>query len=369
VTSVRTQPQRPDRIPVGAAVIDCDVHIAPASPEVLFPHLSAHWREVMSTTQFRGPTDTAYPPGAATSVRPDLDDGDAPPGSSLEQVVRSVLDPWQSEIAVLTCLYAVESVHNPDAAAALAAAVNDWQVAEWLDRDPRLRGSLVVPSAIPSLAAAEIDRIGGHPQFVQVLLPVRSLMPYGNRNHLPTFDAADRAGLAVALHFGGASGNPPTATGWPTRYIEEYVDMASVFQSQLMNVIAEGVFDRHPDLRMVMVESGFAWLPTFLWRFDRLWRGLRREIPWTRRKPSDYVRDHVRFTLQPMDGPSDPAAFGRLLDQMGSDELLMFSTDYPHHQYDTPDDALPPGLEGDALGRILAENARAFYRLGGGADA
>ena len=65
-----------------------------------------------------------------------------------------MLDPWQTEIAILTCLYAVESVHNPDAAAALAAAVNDWQVAEWLDRDARLRGSLVVPSAIPSIAVS-----------------------------------------------------------------------------------------------------------------------------------------------------------------------------------------------------------------------
>ena len=105
---------------------------------------------------------------------------------------------------------------------------------------------MVVPSAVPALAAAEIDRVGGDPRFVQVLLPVRSLMPYGNRNHLPTFEAAVRNDLAVALHFGGASGNPPTSTGWPTRYIEEYVDMASVFQSQLMNLIAEGVFDRHP---------------------------------------------------------------------------------------------------------------------------
>ena len=94
-------------------------------------------------------------------MRPDLGGDGAPPGSTLEQVIGSVLDPWQTEIAILTCLYAVESVHNPDAAAALAAAVNDWQVAEWLDRDARLRGSLVVPSAIPSLAAAEIDRVGG----------------------------------------------------------------------------------------------------------------------------------------------------------------------------------------------------------------
>jgi predicted TIM-barrel fold metal-dependent hydrolase len=360
--------ERPARI-AGMAVIDCDVHIAPASPEALFPYLPDYWQEVLSTTQFRGPTDTAYPPGAAISVRPELaGDGD-PPGSSLELVQRQALDPWDVEAALLTPFYAVESVHNPDAAAVLSAAVNDWQRREWLDRDPRLRGSVVVPSALPALAAAEIDRVGGDGRFVQVLLPVRSLMPYGNRNHLPTFEAAVRNGLAVALHFGGASGNPPTSTGWPTRYIEEYVDMAAVFQSQLMNMIAEGLFERFRELRVVLTESGFAWLPAFLWRFDRLWRGLHREIPWTARSPSQVVRDQVRMTLQPVDGPADGRAFAQLLDLLGSDELLLFSTDYPHRQFDDPQDAVPAGLPDGSLDGVLAGNARRFYRLERPADA
>jgi predicted TIM-barrel fold metal-dependent hydrolase len=227
---------------------------------------------------------------------------------------------------------------------------------------------VVVPSAVPALAAAEIDRVGGDRRFVQVLLPVRSLMPYGNRNHLPTFEAAVRNDLAVALHFGGASGNPPTSTGWPTRYIEEYVDMASVFQSQLMNMIAEGLFDRFERLRVVLAEGGFAWLPAFLWRFDRLWRGLRREIPWTSRPPSQVVREQVRATLQPNDGPADAGAFARLLDLLGSDELLLFSTDYPHRQFDLAEQAIPDGIDGGRLAAILAENARRFYRLEGASD-
>jgi predicted TIM-barrel fold metal-dependent hydrolase len=193
-------------------------------------------------------------------------------------------------------------------------------------------------------------------------------MPYGNRNHLPTFDAAVRNDLAVALHFGGASGNPPTSTGWPTRYIEEYVDMAAVFQSQLMNMIAEGLFDRFADLRVVLAESGFGWLPAFLWRFDRLWRGLRREIPWTSRAPSQVVREQVRVTLQPNDGPPEPAAFARLLELLGSDELLLFATDYPHRQFDDADEAIPDGIGDRLLEAVLAGNARRFYRLGGTSD-
>ena len=46
------------------------------------------------------------------------------------------------------------------------------------------------------------------------------------------------------------------------------------------------VNENHPGLRVLCAEGGFAWLPSLMWRFDRLWRGLRREIPWTTRRPS-----------------------------------------------------------------------------------
>ena len=36
---------------------------------------------------------------------------------------------------MLNCLYAIDSLHNPDAAVALASAVNDWQIAEWFDKE------------------------------------------------------------------------------------------------------------------------------------------------------------------------------------------------------------------------------------------
>ena len=58
--------------------------------------------------------------------------------------------------------------------------------------------------------------------------------------------------------------------------------MASAFASQLTSLIAEGTLDRFERTRISLIESGFGWLPAFMWRFDKGWRGLRREIPWTR---------------------------------------------------------------------------------------
>jgi len=127
-----------EALPDGVRVVDCDVHAAAPSIETLFPYLDDHWREIATTTQFRGPTDTPHPPSAATSLHPDLVGLDPPAGAAVDDVARRVLDPWTTEIALLVCSYASEAVKNPDAAVALSRAVNGWLQEEWLDRDPRL---------------------------------------------------------------------------------------------------------------------------------------------------------------------------------------------------------------------------------------
>jgi uncharacterized protein len=358
-------------VPVGIpspqhSVIDADVHSVVASVGVLFPYLSDFWKEYITQSAFKGPVEDPYPKNAPTTIRPDArrTDGIAP-GSKLALIQEQVLTPWQAEYAILNNTYGLESVHNPDAAAALASAVNDWHIAEWLDKEPRLRASILVPSRQPEMAAREIDRVGDHPGFVQVYLPVHSNDPYGNRRFHPIYDAATRHDLAIGLHYGGAPGNPPSAAGWPSTYMEEQVGMAQLFQSQLVSLIVEGAFDRFPTLRVAVVEGGFTWLPSLMWRFDKEWKGLRREVPWVRRPPSDYIRERVRFTTQPLDAPPTAAQFLHLLDQIGSDDVLMFSTDYPHWHFDTPDEAFPTRLLPESAARkVMAENARVFYRLG-----
>jgi predicted TIM-barrel fold metal-dependent hydrolase len=324
-----------------AGLIDADVHCLVPSIQALFPYLDAHWREYATQSHFRGPMDTYYPP-APTTLRPDTK-----PPTELS-LLQPHLDATNAEIAILSCAYAIEGIWNPDLEVAMARAVNEWLVENWLSKDSRLRASLMVPLKQPEEAAKEIARAkASHDGFVQVFLPIRSPEPYGKRGYWPLWEAIQAHDLVAGLHYGGASGNPPTSVGWTSLYIEEYSGMAQVYQSQLMSMIVEGVFDRFPNLRVACVESGYAWLQPFLWRFDKDWKGLRREVPWNTKVPSEYVREHVRFTLQPVDGPD------RVV--VGMAEQLMFSTDYPHWH---GDDAVPE------LGRkILSENARGWYRL------
>ncbi len=346
----------------GHRIIDCDLHNEVPSLDVLKPYLPDHWCDYIDESAFRGPDADDYPKGARTSIRPGLDWG-GETEAQLSLLREQVLDLLQADYGVLDCSYRVQGVHNEDLAAALASAVNRWQAEFWLDRDPRLRASIVAPTQNSVLAAKEIDRWGPDPRFVQVVMPVRSLVPYGNRMYDPIYEAADRHDLVVGIQFGGSPGHPPTPSGWLSTYLEEYAAMAQIFQSQVTSLIVEGVFDRFPNLRIALIEAGFVWMPSLMWRLDKEWRGLRRDIAWVKRPPSDYIRQHIRLTLQPMDSPPDPKQLLQIIGQLESDEMLMFATDHPHWHFDHLEEAFPGGLSESLTRRILAENARSFYRL------
>ncbi|TAK20241.1 MAG: amidohydrolase [Chloroflexota bacterium] len=349
--------------PARPATIDAEIHNVVSNTEALFPYLSEHWRESITQTLFKGAVDAAFPRNAPTTARPNSGPPGVTPGSSLSYLQANVLDPMNVETAILACTYAVDSLRNPDAAIAFASAINDWQIAEWLDRDSRLRASIVVPSQLPADAAREIERVGDHPGFVQVLMPVRSHQPYGNRNYHEMFGAVARKDLVAGIHFGGHPGNPPTPSGWPSHYVEEYIDMAGVFASQVTSIITEGVFDQYPTLRVALLEAGFTWIPAHMWRFDKEWRNLRRLVPWVRRSPSSYIREHIRVTVQPLDAPTDPRMLLGIIEQLECDEMLMYASDFPHlHRFDAEADLLTH-LPTSLATKIRRDNARSFYRL------
>ncbi|MBM4417325.1 MAG: amidohydrolase [Chloroflexi bacterium] len=344
--------------------IDADIHVEVPRVQSLFPYLPEHWIEHVNNSRFKGPVDgdAAYPPNSPVTARPGSKPERGPAGSDFALLKAQALDEPGVERAIVSCSYAIDSLHHPDAAVALASATNDWLIAEWLDRDPRLRASIVVPSQIPELAGREIERVGGHPGFVQVYLPVRAQHPYGTRHYRPMWEAIARHDLVAGIHFGGAPGNPPTPSGWPSYFYEEYAGMAQVFASQLTSLVSEGVFDAWPNMRVTLIEAGWTWLPAHMWRFDKEWRNLRMLVPWVRRAPSAYIRDHVRFTIQPIDAPPSLKHLHEVMDQIGSDEILLYSSDYPHVHHADPITFLD-GLSPDLARKIASENARAWYRL------
>jgi len=379
---IETQPTGGRGAATGQAVIDAAVHNEVPSTRALFPHLPDYWVEHVTNTMFKGPTEYYYPQNSPIAARPGsrppADDVAAPinartraaaaagppPASTLGVVRDQVLDAAGVQAAILCSPYPVDSLHNPDAAVAFASAFNDWLIAEWLDKEPRLRASIVVPIQIPDLAVREIERVADHPGFVQVALPVRTQHPLGSRIYHSVWEAIERHNLVAAVQFGGMPGNPPTPQGWPSYFYEEYVDMAGVFATQLTNIVSEGVFDRFPSLRVVLVEAGLTWLPAHMWRFDKEWKNLRRLIPWVKRPPSEYIREHVRLTIQPLDAPADdPKRLLQVVDHLGSEEMLLYASHFPRVHAADPERTLLRHLPESFARKIRSENARALYGL------
>ena len=344
--------------------IDCDIHPALPGMATLIPYLGDYWREQVTIRGIDGLDLASFPHRVPANGRPDwrpsLQSSDEKPGSSLADLRRQALDPFATTTAICNPLYGVQAVYNEHFAAALARAMNDWIAADWLTPEPRLAASITIAPQNPELAVEEIERRAPDPRFVQILLLAASDYPLGKRAMWPIYAAAERHGLPIGIHAGSTARHATTSNGWPSYYLEDYAANAQAFQAQLLSLVHEGVFAKFPGLKIVCIESGFTWLPNFLWRANKTWRGVRAEVPWVDRPPADIIRDHVRFTLQPSDAPPDPNDLSRVIDQIGSDELLLFSTDYPHWHFEGTD-AFPEGFPDWLRIKTTRDNPLATY--------
>jgi uncharacterized protein len=345
--------------------IDCDVHPSVPALAALLPYLDDYWRDMIEVRGIEGFESRAYPPRVPASARPDWKGDQIRAAESVGKVQAQLLDRWRLKGAILNCVYGVQQINDEGLEAAMCGAVNDWLASEWLDRDPRLLASIVIPMQNPARAVEEIERRLDDRRFVQILMPGMHDLPYGRTYWWPIYELAARHGLPIGLHLGSAYRRAITATGWPSYHVEDYVDQTQGMQAQLASLVSRGVFAKFPDLKVVLIESGVSWLPAFCWRFSKFWRGVRIEVPWVDKAPIEIIREHVRLTLQPLDAPPSPEAVARLCEHLGSDEMLLFSSDYPHWHFDG-DEVLPAGLPEETVARLLARNPQETYsRIGG----
>ena len=363
-------PEAPSRY----ELVDCDVHpIMKGGMRELVPHLSRSAQRRLGLDERRNLSTIGH--REAVSVPRNMlyvnqsgvlrDDARAPdgsaPGADPAFTARQLLDEHGIDRAVLIGgeVLGLGAMPDPDAAALIAAAYNDWLAATWLSADERYRGYLVVGAQDPLLAAQEIRRSAADERFVGVLLPLTNIL-MGNRHYYPIYEAAAEIGIPVAVHPNSGEGifrtSPPMAGGTPTYYVEWHTGLSQVFQANVISLVCHGVFERFPALKVVVTEGGLGWIPDVMWRLDKNVKGLRDEVPWMKRLPSEYLVDHVRFTSQPLPEPRRRSHLHAILEIARADRTLMFSSDYPHWDFDDPRHALtalPPATRE----RVKARNA------------
>ncbi|MGH3388400.1 MAG: amidohydrolase family protein [Actinomadura sp.] len=342
-------------------VVDSDIHPA-IMPMDLAARLDEPWRARFLDYGARVPGPPAFYPRVRNGgFRLDARPKGGFPGSDLGMVQDQLLDEFDIDYGILIPLQAQSYGYEiPEYAAALCRALNEWIREEWLDADPRLRSSICVPMEAPELAVREIERCAGDPRFVQVLLPTGPEASPGNRKYWPIYEAAVRAGLPIAPHLGGLEKHP--GVGWPSYYLESHVRWCNAMQVFAMNYICERVFDHFPTLQVLLVEGGITWAGGLMWAMDSGWSMLRDEHPRLERPPSEYFRDHFWFTTQPIEEPDDDRQLVQSLEHTGMTDRILFASDYPHWDFDSPKLALQD-LPRELRKPIMGTNACRLYGL------
>ena len=134
------------------------------------------------------------------------------------------------------------------------------------------------------------------------------------------------------------------------------IDVMAAFTQML----AGGVFEKHPKLRCTVLESGATWISSWLDRMDHKYEVMRRVTP-TALKPSEYFYRQCLVSADP-----DETVIAPIVDAVGAD-YFVWASDYPHIDASF-------GVVGEIRSRIaslpiedqakvMGLNAQRFYQL------
>jgi predicted TIM-barrel fold metal-dependent hydrolase len=288
------------------------------------------------------------------------------PGSNPEAVADHLFSARGVDVAVL---HPMTRGIMPDRhlGSALHAAHNEMLVSRWLESSQfgdRFRGTIRVNPDDVAGALREIDRWRDHPRVVQIGIPLQSRELYGKPQFWSLWEAAAAANLPVAVHIETGEGIafPPTPSGHTQTY-EQYLGfMALNYLYHLMNMIAEGVFERFPALKFVWADGAADFITPFIWRMDTFGRPHLEQTPWAPRIPSDYLPGHVYFIQGSLDGPGDAEFAGEWFRFTAKDDKVMFGSSYPHWQ-NADATRLPSALSAEQRDKVCWRNAAELYGI------
>jgi len=354
-------------------VIDCDVHNSLRDPRDLIPYLPESWHAAYAEGSAHGGKNGGLLVGASElpagggPFSLDTIPAVGPSGSDLDLMREQLLDRYNVRGAILQPINDISGVpREGEFGLAVAAALNDWLADEWLARDDRLYGAITVPYEDGARAAKEIGRVAANPRFVAVLVLAPTLEGLGAPKYRPMLEAAASHGLPVALHVGGR-GAAVSGAGWPVYHIEFHAAYPQAFHATVVSLLSNGVFAALPSLQIVLEEAGLAWMPPLMWRLDRAWREMGPQVARLDRLPSEIIREHFWFTTQPFEMPARSEDLIHMLEVLDMNDRIMFSSDYPHFDWDDPYRVFQASIVGQPLHeKVFSGNAARLFGLENG---
>ena len=291
-------------------------------------------------------------------------EGDGQSFSSEDRVSDMNLDGVAAEVLypALTFDLLAASTIDPGLSVDLASVYNNWLSGYCSTFADRLWGMAVLPHASAELAVSEASRAAR-------LAGIRGISfqqwPAGGPWIGPEDDVfwswASASGVPISFHIGvgGGLGAEQGSRGTSTAYL--LAPFAGHTEYVVAQFIGTGVFDRFPELRISVGETGVGWIPFFCEQMDLNYERLRWSgaVPQLKKLPSEYVRDQFLFVIQ-------EDRFGLRTVDHGLLKNVMWGSDYPHTVSNWPasrsliDDQLGP-VPPEIAERIRSWNADEFY--------
>jgi len=250
-------------------------------------------------------------------------------------------------------------------AAEVARAYNRWLAAYCATGRGRLHGVAIVPVEDVAASVAimrEAKQLGLVATMIPAVLRTRNL---DHPDLAPLYHAAEELDMPLGIH--GAPGIHLPSLG--SHRFDNYLQVHCVsFPFDMMvastALVLGGVLERHPRLRVALLESGVGWVPYFVERMDEHREKRGRLTPECKRAPREYIaRGQLYASCEP-----EEASLPFVVETLG-DRFVMYASDYPHWDGDFPDSTRPLRARTDipdaVRARIMGENAARFYGLGG----
>jgi predicted TIM-barrel fold metal-dependent hydrolase len=218
-------------------------------------------------------------------------------------------------------------IEDPQLIRDAARAENEWLASEIQAFAP----DRLVPAALMAMLHVE-DAVAELQHAADVGLHLVSL-PTGNPpgtedwNHKswdPLWAAAEEAGIVVAFHIGTDGGDQAAKFHGRGGAILNYVETTYGGQYAAMKLVTAGVFERHPDLKVLISEGGVTWVPFIGDRMNEAYRQHGMFVrPQLAKLPKEYLYSNVYASFQHDDtAPATMWAMGY--------RNALWGSDYPH---------------------------------------
>jgi len=259
-------------------------------------------------------------------------------------------------------LGASNRMNDPEAATEVMRIYNAWLADFAVTHPDRYAGLACIPNHDMDAAVAEIERVAerGVVRGLEIANTF-DMQPLFHPDWAPVWAAA--AGAKLPVHFHTVGSRPPSMEGLDDLgRRQQFAVQISSFQMGmariLMEVIFGGILEKHPELHVVIGESGIGWIPYVLDHMDLEWEDQFKDLTLTM-KPSEYWHRQCRATYQ-----SDEVGI-RLLDMLGEDNI-MWGSDFPHPDGVWPDsqtfiDRELGELDEGQRRKIICDNAARLY--------